>query len=491
MAAIGRVQQRTSVSLPLWVNTAARVTSDALLVVLGFWLAYHLRYSLHLGGEVTNISQQRFAFFEGKILLLMVLTIVLLQIRGLYRLPRWTPLLDELSGVASAVTTAMALVILYSFLQRFYPSRLIFIYAWLLIIVLLALKRVGQRIVREQLWERGIGVDTVLVVGSGRAGQRMMQWLFGQPQLGYRVAGFVDDTQPEEALAIATQRRVERPTYLGTTRDVPELVRRMGIDEVIIALPATQHEQMLWILDQCRAESISFKLVPDLFELSLDRVDVHAVGGLPLIGLKSARIAGWNYAIKRSLDVVASLVVLIGLSWLIALVALAIRLESKGPVLFRQERVGKDGERFVCFKFRTMVQGAQEQEHVMRQDYIGDQRLAKFDNDPRRTKVGTLLRNTSIDELPQFLNILLGDMSVVGPRPQVPWEVEKYEDWHHARLTVTPGITGLWQVSGRSRLSFEEMVRLDLYYAEHWSLWLDLKIILRPLPAVATARGAQ
>jgi exopolysaccharide biosynthesis polyprenyl glycosylphosphotransferase len=466
------------------------MATDALVVYLGFRLAYWLRYELSIGGEVPAFAEQPLDFFEGKILLLMILTVLLFQFRGLYRLPRWTTLLDEASSIANAATTAMAIVILYSFLQRFYPSRLIFIYAWLLVIGLLILKRALIRITRERLWMRGIGVDRVLVVGSGRAGQRLMQWLLGQPQLGYDVVGFVDEINPGDGLAIATDRRVVRPRYLGTSEQMGTIVRRHSIDEVIIALPPTEHARMIQIMNECRAEDIDFKLVPDLFELSMDRVNIYEVAGLPLIGLKTAKIAGWNYWLKRTMDIAVSLSVLAVTAIPAALIAIAIKIDSDGPVFFRQERVGKDGRRFTCYKFRTMVRDAEQQLAVLESNGMIDERLIKQRDDPRRTRVGKWLRRTSLDELPQFVNVLRGEMSIVGPRPPVPAEVAKYDDWHHDRLLVTPGLTGLWQVSGRSNLTFEEMVRLDLYYAEHWSPWLDIKIMLRTIPAILTARGA-
>lgn len=476
--------------VPRWLMIAARMATDAGLTVLGFWLAYWLRYGLHVGGDVSPASQQPFSFFYGKILLLALLVVGVFQIRGFYRMPRWTTLLDEVSLIANTITTSMALVILYSFLQRFYPSRLVFILAWLVIIALLICKRIAIRVVRERLWLRGIGVDRVLIVGAGRAGQRMMQWLFGQPQLGYQVVGFVDDDLGYESLAIATHRRVERPIYLGPSAGIRDVVRRHSVDEVIIALPPTAHEQMMWIVGQCRADDVEFKLVPDLFELALDSVNIHEVAGLPLIGLKPARISGWNLVVKRSMDVVLSLAVLVFGSIVMAPIAVAIKLDSEGPILFRQERVGRNGRRFVCYKFRTMVRDAESmRDELIRMGNV-DPRLIKNPNDPRRTAVGKVLRKLSLDELPQFINVLLGEMSIVGPRPPVPAEVAEYDDWHRGRLLVTPGLTGLWQVSGRSNLTFDEMVRLDLYYAEHWSPWLDIKIILRTFPAIVTARGA-
>ena len=490
LAVNGHADRRAVAEAPAWLVVGSRMLSDAVLVVLGFFIAFVLRYELDLGGNVPFWADREFSFFQGKALLLAALVVMLFQIRGFYRLPRWTTLLDEALGIVNVATTAMALIVLYSFLQRFYPSRLIFIYAWVIVIALLIFKRVVVRLVRQQLWLRGIGVDRVLVVGSGRAGQRLMQFLIGQPQLGYQVVGFIDDTPPPDNWGIATDRRVVRPRHLGTCEQAADIVRSYDVDEVIIALPPIAHEQMNAIMTACRADDIDFKIVPDLFEMAMDRLNIHEVAGLPLIGLKPARIAGWNYAMKRSMDVLLSALVLLLGALPSAIVAIAIKLDSDGPVLFRQERVGRDGKHFTCYKFRTMVKDAEQLQAQLSQEYNVDRRLAKLKDDPRRTRVGKFLRKTSLDEFPQFFNILVGDMSLVGPRPPVPAEVAEYDEWHLGRLLITPGLTGLWQVSGRSNLTFDEMVRLDLYYAEHWSLWLDVKVMLRTIPALVTARGA-
>lgn len=473
-----------------WAIAAVRAGLDGVLIWAAFGLAYVLRYRLELGGDVLPGDVQPFSFFVGKVFLLMVAAIAIFQLRGLYRLPRWTSFLDEASVIVSGATTAMGLVILDSFLQRFYPSRLIFIYTWLATIALLLVKRLLTRYLRGLLWERGIGVDRVLVVGAGPAGQRYMQHILNCPQAGYQMVGFVHDGPIEENWGIATERRVERPPYLGAPARVAELVRELEADEVVIALPPDAHEEVHRLINACREQDVAFTLVPDLFDLALDRVITHEVGGLPLISLKESRIRGWNYAVKRAMDItIATVVLAVGFIPML-LIALAIKLDSPGTVLFTQRRVGKQRRSFTVYKFRTMQQDAEEQKAVLQQRYNVGELLFKIPDDPRRTRVGRLLRHTSLDELPQFINILLGDMSVVGPRPQVPDEVANYEEWHYQRLEVTPGLTGLWQVSGRSDLSFDEMVKLDLYYAEHWSPWLDIKLMLRTIPAVLLGRGA-
>jgi exopolysaccharide biosynthesis polyprenyl glycosylphosphotransferase len=483
--------ERSSAGIERWVMPIARAAIDALVVFAAFGIAYWLRYELEIGGEVLPGFSQPFSFFlDSVIFQLIVVTVVVFQLRGIYRLPRWTSFLDEALIIASSATTAMAIIILYSYLQRFFPSRLIFIYAWILIIALLLGKRLLVRLIRQGFWARGIGVDRVLIVGAGRAGQRIMQHIYGNPQLGYRVVGFLGDPPEDSNWGIATERRVERPPYLGDPGAIEEAIRQHEVNEVIIALPPAEHRNIFRMVQQCRQMDVSFTFLPDLFEMALDRVTIHEVAGLPLIELRESRIRGWNYILKRAMDLLISVSVLTLLAPILLLISLAIRLDSNGPVFIRQVRVGRDGEEFVCYKFRSMVQDAEQLKEDLMKKTGNNGPLFKLKDDPRVTRVGRLLRKTSLDELPQFFNVLLGEMSVVGPRPQIPAEVELYEDWHFQRLQVTPGLTGLWQVSGRSDLSFDEMVKLDLYYAENWSPWLDIKLMLRTVPAVLFGRGA-
>jgi exopolysaccharide biosynthesis polyprenyl glycosylphosphotransferase len=342
------------------------------------------------------------------------------------------------------------------------------------------------------MWRRGKYVDRVLVVGAGESGRRIMEAMLNSPALGYQLVGWVDDLPGTNDLSVATERKVHRSQRLGLLDDMERLVERYRVAEVIVALPAEQLGRVPHIVEQCQRQAVRFKVVPDLLQLSLDHIDVGEVAGLPLIGVKPPTIQGGQLIAKRAIDGMVALVVLIVGLIPMGVIALAVRASGDGPILFRQTRVGKDGRQFTLVKFRCMVDNADELRAELMRMHDGsvDPRLFKLRNDPRLTPVGRWLRRFSLDELPQFWHVLKGDMSLVGPRPQLPAEVAVYEDWHQQRLQVTPGLTGLWQVNGRSNLSFDEMVRLDLYYAEHWSPWLDIKIVLRTVPAVLLGRGA-
>ncbi|HEX6607799.1 MAG TPA: sugar transferase, partial [Chloroflexia bacterium] len=332
-------------------------------------------------------------------------------------------------------------------------------------------------------------IRRVLVVGASYAGQRIMKDLMERPDLGYALSGYVED-DTDEAWTVPMNGH-GYPARLGRVTDVDQVISAGQIDEVIVALPATSHNQIVEVIERCQSNHVSFRLIPDLFEIRFNQVQIDALNGIPLIGLKEVALRGGNLWLKRTLDILMAMVVIAVTSPIMLLIAILIKLERpRGPVFFKQERVGYGGRRFLCYKFRSMRPDAEQLKDQLMAYNEASGPIFKMKNDPRVTRVGRWLRRTSLDEIPQVFNILAGDMSWVGPRPPVPSEVEQYNEWHRRRLEITPGLTGLWQVSGRSDLSFDEMVKLDLYYAENWSLGFDIKIILMTIPAVLKARGA-
>ena len=291
---------------------------------------------------------------------------------------------------------------------------------------------------------------------------------------------------------------------VGDFEDLPEIIRELEIQEVIITDSEIPSEKLFDAMMQIeRKRKVEFRLAPSLFNFLPQKTSVEQIGILPMVRLFREPLSDAERFIKRAFDIILSAVVLILTAPVLILVSLLIKFDSKGAVLFRQERVGMDGRKFLCYKFRTMRSDADENIHreAYRKNIEGATEanagneekpvFGKVKNDPRVTKIGKFLRRTSLDELPQFLNVLRGEMSVVGARPPIPYEVEEYDLRHRKRLDMKPGITGLWQVSGRNRLTFEEMVQIDLFYIENWSLWLDLKIILLTLPAVLRGDGAR
>jgi exopolysaccharide biosynthesis polyprenyl glycosylphosphotransferase len=275
--------------------------------------------------------------------------------------------------------------------------------------------------------------------------------------------------------------------------DLERIVRDHRVDEIIIAFPPDRRAFLGPVLARGFDRHVRVALLPDLPHvphagtLLPERAEIARIGGRTCIGFAPVAKVGWT---KRAMDLALACLALVMLSAGLAIIALAIKLDSPGPVLYRQRRVGKDGRHFWMYKFRSMRRDADRMVDSLREMNEASGPLFKMRRDPRVTRVGAILRRLSLDELPQLINVLRGEMSLVGPRPPVPDEVEQYEDWQHGRLRALPGMTGLWQVSGRSELSFVEMVRLDLQYVRNWTLALDVQILWRTVPAVLTRRGA-
>jgi exopolysaccharide biosynthesis polyprenyl glycosylphosphotransferase len=324
----------------------------------------------------------------------------------------------------------------------------------------------------------------MLLVGAGDVGRMVMRTVAARPDFGYNLIGFLDDNPAKGTTDIGSFKA------LGAVDNLNQILATNKVDTVIICLPWQSHRMIQRLLRTCDSFDVRAQVVPDLFQLTKKQVHVEELNGIPLVSTRNISIRGWNLFFKRAFDLIlGGAISLLALPFML-LIALAIKLDSSGPALYVQTRVGKNGKLFRCYKFRSMVEGADE----LREDIIdlneASGPLFKMRNDPRRTRVGRKIRHYSLDELPQLINVLRGEMSLVGPRPNRPEEVEQYQEWHKRRLTVSPGITGLWQVSGRSDLTFDEMVLLDIYYVENWNIVLDVSIMLRSLPAILRARGA-
>jgi exopolysaccharide biosynthesis polyprenyl glycosylphosphotransferase len=469
-----------------WVFPAVSFVVDLILINLAFAVAYVLRYKFGIGGHVLGQNNVRYEYWLHFEILLTVLMAASFALAGTYRQRLGMEWLGEVFAVGRAATVGMALAIIVTYLSKNLideHSRLVLLYTWILIIALASLGRGLTRLILRRLHRRGWNVRRVVVAGSTAMSKMVMQNLSMRLDQGYQLVGFLHENG-------AAPEGFGRFRNLGSVASAPEVIARHEVDEVVIALGATSHEDILSIRDHCLRQNVAFKFVPDLFEMSLSRVRMDDIAGIPLIDVTESPLHGVNFVAKRLLDSVVSLAALVVLSPVLILVALAIRLDSPGPIMIAQERVGRGGRVFPCFKFRSMYQDA-EQRHAEMQARYGDGTLMfKHKNDPRRTRVGRVIRKLSIDELPNLFNVVRGEMSLVGPRPALPIEVAGYEPWHRKRFEVQPGMTGLWQISGRSHLDFHEMVIMDIYYIDNWSLALDLKILLRTPAAVLTMRGA-
>jgi exopolysaccharide biosynthesis polyprenyl glycosylphosphotransferase len=458
---------------------------DVLLINLALPIAYWMRYELQLFRGVDPANNVPYSVYLPLAGLLTVVFILASRHEGAYNLRHHRSLSRDLYGVLSATTTAiMLLVVLVFFYRRLSYSRMIFVYAGILIIAFLALARIARHAILTRMRQSGHGVDRVLIIGSGEVGRAVMRNTIAQPELGYRVIGFLDDDPAKSSTDIGPIKA------LGPVENISQIVTEKAIDVVMITLPWQYHRKIIRLVGEAEQAGVRAAVVPDLFQLSLGGIQIEEINGIPLISVKQTTLTGMNQVIKRAFDLMITVPTVVLLAPIWPLVALAIRLDSPGPILFRQIRVGRHGKTFTFYKFRSMCADAEAELEKLRALNEASGPLFKIKDDPRQTRVGRFIRRTSLDELPQFFNVLRGDMSLVGPRPGLPSEVEKYQNWHRRRLEVQPGLSGLWQVRGRSDLTFDEMVMLDIYYGENWSLLTDVQILMRTIPQILFGDGA-
>jgi len=332
-------------------------------------------------------------------------------------------------------------------------------------------------------------LQNTVIVGAGDVGQTVAHKFLQHPEYGINVVGFVD------SFPKVRRDDLEHLALLGSPEDLPTLVPLLDVERVVIAFSNERNEDVLDLARELRELNVQIDIVPRLFDLIGPGVEVHSVEGIPLVGLSTLRLSRSSRIVKRSVDLIASACALAVLAPLFLAIAIAIRLDSDGPVFFRQRRTGEGGELFDIFKFRTMFRDAdlrkQEFAHLNRHlTNGGDPRMFKIVNDPRVTRVGRLLRKYFLDELPQLINVLLGEMSLIGPRPLIPEEARYVDAWGRRRLDLKPGMTGVWQVLGRSEIPFEEMVKLDYLYVTTWSLGNDLRLLLQTIPLVLHGEDA-
>jgi exopolysaccharide biosynthesis polyprenyl glycosylphosphotransferase len=458
---------------------------DITLINVAFVVAYWVRYDLQLFRAVDPAFDTPYEVYLPFVGLFTLLLILVYRQQGVYRLRRHISWFDEFYAIANGTATGTIILIVGIFIYSpaFY-SRIIFLYTGVFTVTLLGLSRLIKVILLRQMRRQGIGTERVLIVGAGEVAHAVMRAVVANPEYGFHIIGFLDDNP------ILGETDIGRFKALGSIDNLAEVVREHKIDEVIITLPWQYHRKIVTVMAHCERENIRARIVPDLFQMTINRMHIEEIAGIPMIGVKEVSISGLNQVVKRSLDVAFSTLVLFLATPLMALIALMIKLESPGPVLFRQERVGRNGRCFEVYKFRSMIEGADEQKSALLHLNEAEGPLFKIRQDPRLTRVGKWLRKLSLDELPQFYNVLRGEMSLIGPRPPLPKEVEQYQEWHKRRLEVAPGITGLSQISGRSDLTFDETALLDIYYVENWSLGLDTKILLQTIPRVIFGNGA-
>jgi len=460
---------------------------DLALAFLAYALAYFVRYEVQLLRPVNEFSRAPFEPYIPYAIVYIVWLFVNFRGSGLYRVIRGRSWIEEVGIILNAVTNATVLVMAISFIfQPLVFSRLLVIYVAVITIFLLSGARIIRRIVLSRMRERGIGVERVLVVGSGEVGQAILRTMLARAELGYRPVAYLDDS--DEGHASMDLGRVKG------LKDVDALamhLREHKVDMVVITLPWSDHDRIIHLIRTCQRARVQVSVVPDVFQLNLRQVLVENLDGIPLLLVNGqVPLRGGSRLFKRVVDL--GLVALASplLLLVFGAVALAIKLEGPGPIFYTARRVGENGHEFNMVKFRSMILDAEKLREELIRAHDLDPRHPKIKDDPRITRVGRFIRRTSIDELPNLINVLRGEMSLVGPRPPTPEEVSLYDSWHLQRLQVKPGMTGLWQVSGRSEVPFDEMCLLDIYYIENWTMTLDAQILMMTIPRVLLRHGA-
>lgn len=459
---------------------------DVGLVFVAFALAYLLRYEVALFRPVFDPSSRDFTAYLPYAAVYAFLLLLSFQANGLYKNLRGRSFMEEFMTIVGSVgNAAVILLALYFAFQPLVTSRLMLAYVAGLSIVLLAIARAIRRAVLAYYRAKGVGVQRVLIIGMGDVGQAVLRTMLARRELGYKVIGYLDDDPQRGEVDLG------RVVGLGKLENLENVITAHGIDMLIITLPWRYYEQIAAVSNTARKHEIELRLVPDIFQLNLRQVQFENLDGIPLLGIsQQQQLHGASRLLKRALDV--ALVILSAPFWglLFFLVGVAIKLEDGGDVFYRPVRVGENGREFKMWKFRSMIPDAEKMRVELMASANQDLRRPKIADDPRITKVGRFIRRTSIDELPNLFNVLRGEMSLVGPRPPIPEELLHYEPWHLRRLQTIPGLTGLWQVSGRSEIPFDEMVLMDIYYIENWSLRFDLQILLMTIPKVLLRSGA-
>lgn len=450
------------------IYTVSLAFLDALLVAVSFVLAYQMRAMIDWPEPLAvNVP---LTAYTGLLVVQVISILVALFFYRLYYIPRAVSRVDQFYYVFAAVSIGtLVAVAISTFLFKNdrvildYPRAMI-IYAWVLTIVLLVLGRLAHQMLRAALRNRGWGKDRVIVVGTGDMAQVVIQRILRSPYLGYELLGVVN--------GLDNGRDISGIPVVGAPEDLPNLIESLDLDEVIIAMPEKGHRETVRVISYCERGRVSIKIFPDVFQFVTSQASIDELGGLPLLSVRDYALRGYLLIFKRLMDMLGAALGLVLLSPLMLLIAMAIKLESPGPVFFVQERMGLDAKPFRMIKFRSM-----------RRDAERDGPGWTTDNDPRQTRLGTFIRKIEADELPNLINVLLGEMSLVGPRPEQAHYVEefrqtvpRYMDRHQEK----GGMTGWAQVNGlRGDTSIAERTKYDLWYMENWSILLDIKIILR------------
>lgn len=459
------------------------VPLDFLMITLAGISAYSIRYAEFMQGLRPVIFNLPFSEYLKIVLLFSFLWVIIFAFAGLYAIKGARRLINEIYKVILACSTGLILIVILIFIRReLFDSRFIVLAAWILAIIYISIARILVRLVQRALFKSGVGVHKVILVGNSKTTDNLISEFSSNKNSGYEVIKRLRDFN------------------LETAQELAEYLKIKEADELIQSDPNLSKAETLRLYDFADEYNLTFKYAADLLGAKVLKTEVSEIAGVPIVEVKKTPLDGWGRIVKRIFDLAVSFLLVIILSPIMLLAAIAIKIDSCGSVFFSRKddgsplyRVGQGGRLFRYFKFRSMLPNTDS----MRYNELADKNtrsdgpMVKIKDDPRVTRVGKFIRRFSIDELSELFFVLTGEMSLVGPRPHLPEEVAKYEHHHKKVLTIKPGITGLAQISGRSDLTFEDEVKLDIYYIENWTLALDLAILLRTPIAVLKARKVE
>jgi len=467
---------------------------DVLFLTLAFIISYGLREKIDLnlklsplipeaevtGSPLNSFHQYALAYFLG-----LAIWLVCLILNRSYKFLRTEPYYrTAIRLINASVMMFFGYGTALFVLKAAYLSRMFFFIFILLGTVALFVDRAILTLVLKKIHEQGYNYRHVLVVGTGKRVAQFIQKVRENPDWGIKIIGLINDDEKRNVKEVAGV------SVMGGLKDLLNIFHQTAVDQVIFILPRSRLSQIEETLRVCEIEGVETSIAIDLYDMKIAKSVITELDGIPLLSYNTVRVSEWQLFIKRAIDIIVSSLAIIIFSPIYIFSALAIKITSPGPILFKQERVGLHGRHFWLLKFRTMRLEAEQ--ILSKVNNLEEMTSPEFKQKKIRfiTPVGRLLRKFSLDELPQFFNVLIGDMSLVGPRPTVPSEVEKYEIWQRRRFSMKPGITCLWQISGRNEIDHENWMKLDLEYIDNFSLWLDVNILIRTIPVVLIGKGA-
>ena len=460
--------------------------SDIVLLIFSYYISYFLRFRTSAIAELYKryYVEQYYVFYS---IIFIILSIAIFAVYNLYDRDR----IYRGSGYYSRIIKAIFINIILIMLTGYVFELFTFSRIWLLMLAACSLifiiaGRSFIELITQKVINKYKASPRTVIIGIGENAKRIEDSLKKYSHSSDIIIGHIDKKQRISKVDEYTKNLM----VLGYLENLKNLIYENNIQRVIISSPEFEYFEILEILENLKGMDVTVLLFPGFFEFSLRRLSVREIGGVPLMQVSNIGFSGINLFLKNLIDYVLGSIIFIIFIPIYLFIGLLIKIDSKGPVFFKQKRMTKDCRIFYIYKFRTMYADAEDRLKDLIKYNEADGPIFKMKNDPRITRFGKFLRKFSIDELPQIINVLKGELSLVGPRPPIPSEVEKYDEWEMKRLNVKQGITGLWQISGRSELSFEEMARLDLYYIQNWSIEMDIKIILKTIPAVLFGRGA-